>query len=319
MTPGADHPAPAILRDGRVDGPWTCVRCRYAIRGLKPDERCPECGASLAESLDPRLLRFAPPSTLRRIRRGARSINLSILAGVISFPVLGFAITVLDNYAWNAGARSPLIDLLVGPFPVLALLYVLLAWFGAGVFHVTAPPPASTELPRSTHELRRTLRVFAFATPVLLTPLALVIVFDSAGSSAFVESMRIVVLLFLFTATAVPPAVVFGLSLYAWSIGERIHLRGRPLRVLARAPSWFALLAGGCGLVFFGLLTLRDALGVPNVDWSLHEWAMVSSFIGMLAFGLIALAMSLLTVDALRVAAKRAEREARAATGGPAA
>lgn len=317
MSAGAPHPGDAlanVLRDGRVVGPWSCVHCRYQIADLKPDDRCPECGEPVARSLDPSLLRFAPPESLRRVRVGARTIILSIIASAACLPVLVFAINLLVGTAWANSSRGSLFrDLIVGPLPAFTLIYVMLLWFVRGVFLMTSRFPGTTPIPRSAAQLRWTLRAFATLLPLLFAPVAFAIVAEMVTqSTVFDELHRAVPALIMSSLLAIGASLVLGLSLYAWSIGAQTHLRGRSLRTLACAPSWFAIVASLLALLIFALIgPMRPVM--QRDTWGAAQWAFVSSVLAAAAFAAITMLTSLIVVDALRSAVKRDEREARAA------
>ncbi len=61
-----------------IDRP--CARCGYNLRGLKPDGHCPECGSSLAQSLQGNFLRFSDPVWLDKLRLGTTLIIWNVIA-----------------------------------------------------------------------------------------------------------------------------------------------------------------------------------------------------------------------------------------------
>lgn len=315
----ADAPQPGaslanVLRDGRVVGPWTCLRCRYQIANLKPDDRCPECGDAVSASLDPALLRFAPPETLRRVRVGARTLILSVVLGAVSLPVLVFAINMLTTTSWASNSRGTLLrDVVTGPLPAFTLIYLMLLWFVRGVFLVTSRFPSTTPVPRAAAHLRCTLRVLGALAPILLAPIAYAIIADMVEQETVFDTMHHAVpALIVTSALATGAALVFGLSLYAWSIGGKTHLRGHPLRALARAPSWFAILAAVAAIIVFSLVGPIDD-GMREPVWGFIQWAFASSVIAMIAFLALMMLTSFVVIDALRSSIKRDEREARGA------
>jgi hypothetical protein len=318
MSADAPHPGAAlanVLRDGRVIGPWTCLRCRYHLADLKPDDRCPECGDAVSVSLDSTLLRFAPVDTLRCVRVGARTINLSIIVGALLLPVLVFAINMLVGTAWASNSRGSLFrDLITGPLPAFTLIYVMLLWFVRGVFLMTTPFPHESSLPRSAAQLRWTLRAFAILVPLLFAPIAYAIVAEMVMQSTVFDTMHEAIPALLLTSVlATGAALVFGLSLYAWSIGGQTYLRGRPLRTLARAPSWFAILAA-CTAIFVFALVGPIGAGMSQPVWGFIQWGFASATIAMVVFIALAMLSSLVVVDALRSSIKRDERQARSAS-----
>jgi len=71
-----------------------CRRCGYNLRGLRPEGCCPECGAAIGLSCCGDLLRFADPSWVETLARGATLIFwgtvVAILGGlmVIGVPLI---------------------------------------------------------------------------------------------------------------------------------------------------------------------------------------------------------------------------------------
>ncbi len=61
---------------GRIAVSAPCGRCRYELRGLPLDARCPECALAVPASLHGQLLRFASPAYLRHLTGGATWIVL---------------------------------------------------------------------------------------------------------------------------------------------------------------------------------------------------------------------------------------------------
>ncbi len=312
MTTGGDETGIELLRDGRVAGPWTCLRCRYGIEHLRPTDPCPECGGSLEPSLDPRLLRFAPPATIDRVRRGARGIELSVLAAVLSAPAIGIYFATVDAME-SRGLSLELSYFLNGPIFPLILVLAVMAMVARSVFKYTTPLPASFEPTRATVQLRCTLRVFAVAVPGLFLPLAVVVTLEWLWSIN-PDTIAPVWLAALVASTMFASAValVLGISLYAFSIGDRTWAYGRPLRAFAIAPALFALLAGALALPA-ALLSDSIAAIMETSVWGVLQWAFFSLWLAWVLFAAFALLFSLVVVDAVRSAAKRDFREASAA------
>ncbi len=97
---GAAGSAPGESDELPLDLP--CVECDYNLRGLMPDGRCPECGTSVARSLDPRLLRFAPPTYLRTLTMGLTVIFGFGALCVIAMMTLGIVIAFLGGEPFAA-------------------------------------------------------------------------------------------------------------------------------------------------------------------------------------------------------------------------
>ncbi len=312
MTTGGDQTGTELLRDGRIVGPWTCLRCRYRIEHLLPTDPCPECGGSLAESLDPRLLRFAPPATIDRVRRGARGLELCVLAAVLSAPAIGIYFATVDAME-SRGLSLELSYFLNGPLFPLVLVLAVMVMVARSVFKYTTPLPASCEPTRATTQLRRLLRVFAVAVPGLFLPLAVVVAVEWLWTLNLHTLVPVwIPALGASAMFAIAVALVFGLSLYAWSIGDRTWAYGKPLRSFAVAPALFALLSGTLALPA-ALLSDSIAAIMETSVWGVLQWAFFSLWLAWMLFAGFALFFSLVVVDAVRSAAKRDFREASAA------
>lgn len=312
MTTGQDHHQIELLRDGRVVGPWTCLRCRYGIENLRPADPCPECGGALDPSLDPRLLRFAPPHTIDRVRRGARGIELSVLAAALSLPTIGIFFAIVDGME-SRGLSLEISYFLNGPIFPFLLVYALMALLARSVFKYTTPLPASCAPSLATAQLRRALRTFAIAIPAMLTPLVVVVMMEwlwSIRVDTVVPEWVGALLASAMFATAV--AIALGLSLYAWSIGERTWAHRKPLAGIARAPAAFAVIAGTTAILI-GALSDPFVTLLNTSAWGIFQWGFFSLWLAWILFSALALLLSLVAVDAVRSAAKRDFREASAA------
>lgn len=87
-----------------LTGEHACTRCGYALLGLKPDGRCPECGQSIADSLA-----VHAPLPRRDALHAANSLAVSIsggllhllaivggiFAGELAFALIGIAVTAM--------------------------------------------------------------------------------------------------------------------------------------------------------------------------------------------------------------------------------
>jgi len=68
---------------GAIAGDLACRRCGYNLRGLNPAGRCPECGTPIGLSCHGDLLRFADPTWVETLARGARLILWGVLASMM--------------------------------------------------------------------------------------------------------------------------------------------------------------------------------------------------------------------------------------------
>jgi len=74
----------SLSDDGRIDADLLCVGCGYNLRGLLPQDSCPECATPLSRSMAGDLLRYAPPDWLVLVTSGMGWILCSICLGFLS-------------------------------------------------------------------------------------------------------------------------------------------------------------------------------------------------------------------------------------------
>lgn len=79
---------------GNVNVNIRCVHCRYNLRGLSAESKCPECGREIAIAIDPRRLVFAPSRWIRRVRNGLAVILWSWIVGATALFLIPFAVRI---------------------------------------------------------------------------------------------------------------------------------------------------------------------------------------------------------------------------------
>ncbi len=81
-----------------IEHPTMCLRCGYELRGLAPSGVCPECGFSIAESLERRRLGLSSPAYLTSLRTGAAisigAFILWIISGIARWRLFEFLFTI---------------------------------------------------------------------------------------------------------------------------------------------------------------------------------------------------------------------------------
>lgn len=161
MTDDRDHvnaPAPEDGFEHESDSPsigFACCRCRYELRGISLDGRCPECGEPIWRTLAERVdlsAAFIDPETCRRTGR-----RLPAIAGVVAVAsLLAAGPPVAWPWmieAWWSGAEA---DAWRAAVPILWIgcgVVVLLASIGLreGIEPLAADgPPGPLERPLST-------------------------------------------------------------------------------------------------------------------------------------------------------------------------
>lgn len=104
-------PAPAPLPPGTLDDDGTlaverpCRQCGFLLKGLRPDGACPECGFSVARSLEENVLDHADPRWLRSVRRGIHTVLWTLLLGWLLVFAASFA--MMFAFGAFAGAGGP--------------------------------------------------------------------------------------------------------------------------------------------------------------------------------------------------------------------
>jgi len=78
---------------GTIHLDLACRRCGYNLRGLRPEGRCPECGAAIGLSCYGDLLRFADPKWVETLARGATLVLWGTVVAVLGgLMVVGVAL-----------------------------------------------------------------------------------------------------------------------------------------------------------------------------------------------------------------------------------
>jgi hypothetical protein len=100
----AAHPAPGQpgTTAGTIDLDRPCLACGYNLRGLSPSSVCPECGSSVARSLQGNLLRFSGAEYLRQLHRGVFLVQASIIIQILATIVVMIGGVAL---VWLGGSR----------------------------------------------------------------------------------------------------------------------------------------------------------------------------------------------------------------------
>lgn len=86
------HIAPLLDDHDRVAVNLPCIHCRYNLRTLASEGRCPECGHPVMESLRARYLWQSPPSWVENITTAARALTICVglvLGLIISIAFVG--------------------------------------------------------------------------------------------------------------------------------------------------------------------------------------------------------------------------------------
>lgn len=240
----------------RIERDIICFRCYYNLRGAAAGGDCPECGASVGETLRRRAA-HGDPRWLRRVLRGVDLILFPAALGV------GALLVVIPLYGHS----------LIGAIPLMVTFGAtgfLLILFWIGVWLVTSAEPGAnaTEL---AVLMRWTARITCLAlalVPPALAALRLLVVTvsDLVGS------------LILFTICALAGACVLS---FGYCLRSVLRRAGKP----EEGGLLFVLAAAGGGLLLS--LTLIPPLmdGDENVVMRLVLFQFVASILlGIVTF-----------------------------------
>jgi hypothetical protein len=81
-----------------LDADQPCLRCRYNLRSLTVDSRCPECGLSVERTLRGRYLRYSAPGHIKSLLLGVGLVMLSLHVVLPSAVALFFLYVAAPSY-----------------------------------------------------------------------------------------------------------------------------------------------------------------------------------------------------------------------------
>lgn len=141
----------------RVTDDVRCARCGYELRGLTVDQRCPECAAPVANSLQAEMLDFAAPEFLDRLMRGALLARISAIVALCTVAVTAVLIIIAIGVGTATGGPPTAVMV------ILAFVWLLgpLGCGGCAVFGwwlLTSPDPGAGGT-RKDRRIRPVLRV----------------------------------------------------------------------------------------------------------------------------------------------------------------
>jgi len=135
---------------GGIDADVRCRRCDYNLRGLRPGGNCPECGETIAASVEGTLLRFSDPTWSKGVALGA---EISQGGMALRYMSTFAAATLANESTWGDLGMATVFAFLVG----FVTLYG--TWLG------TAGEPSVTVAERRSAP-RRLARVCLLAIPI---------------------------------------------------------------------------------------------------------------------------------------------------------
>ena len=206
MDPATRSPTVPLDSAGRVAQDVPCRSCKYNLRGLSPDGRCPECGTAVGWSIHGDLLCYSDPVWVRHLAAGSLWMIISVLGGIV-VTVFGRAVTgaIFQD-------RVELAQTFIG-FSAFAVAFV-------GYWKLTMPDPRRDEQ-RPIWNIRQMTRLLAtvgFLSSVVVLILNLIPGFPGALPTALMRTVAIPIGLFGL-AGLVAPFLLF------------IHMRRLALRI----------------------------------------------------------------------------------------
>lgn len=168
--PVPSDPIVPLDADGRVAADHPCDRCRYNLRTLCADARCPECAHPIAYSIAPLTLQYATPEYRACLRLGVRLLRFGFMTAS-----LGVAIVLVVEAAgfWLFSGPRPAAD---DPFTFLFFfarilpaggVFIGLVFAFCGTWLFGAPYPRSFVAHREPRS-RRLLRTCIGGAPFAL-------------------------------------------------------------------------------------------------------------------------------------------------------
>lgn len=164
---------------GRLASDLPCAGCDYNLRGLLPEDRCPECGLGVRESLKSDHLRLADLAWLRKVKRGLLWLIIATLGG-FTLAMSGGAFeaifatsrnTPLGSTSTSPFAPSP------QPLPV-AIAYAIITLLSAGAmlyayWNITEPEPIAVK-PSTARAITRWAAIPGYSLSIIAGLLHLV-------------------------------------------------------------------------------------------------------------------------------------------------
>lgn len=280
---GAAGAAAAPAAGECVNSDIPCRNCGYNLRGLREDMACPECGTAVGLSTRGDFLRFADPTWVDLIARGAAIIVWSILA---QFAAVSLGV-------W--------ISTLTGNTIFLSLLTVAASLISAvGVWKLTTPPAGRIDADPYSHA-RKIIR-----TTLLITIGASIL---AIGGQFLPQSKERDILLTLFGLMAglVSVSSAYFLYLYIQHLAD-----GIPDELLAKRAAFLriAFVLTTLPVQLLEAFTRISALGQTNAAKlrMLDALRVVSVVLGVVAF-----AVAIVSIFFLVRFSRRLREQARSA------
>ena len=251
-----------IPRDehGRLAGYVPCIGCGYNLRGLRPEDLCPECAAPIARSTMSRRLSCAPPDWLSGLVRGMSWLMLGEL--------IAYTWYFLHWLGWH-------------PFSYQLIAFPALFICAVGIWLLTTPDPAALEHHLDAGSVLRgavaaefllrlgTLPLWSWlggmGSPQTMAAIAFYVIMATLGTTAYV-AMFIYMRPLLMRVPSAKLVRRLGIVLVASII---VLLLGHTVYVLIWAR---ALQPGGPPMTLLGLSRVSSGLMILVGFWRIWVW-----------------------------------------------
>ncbi|QOV88957.1 cytochrome c oxidase subunit II [Humisphaera borealis] len=240
---------------GYVMQPIPCRGCGQALQGLHEAHRCPQCGIPAGRSVQPGILRFAPPTWLGVVRSGLLLEFWTIIT-IIVLSVIGIAggiVWVMGAFKSSKGppdfqammGRSPLITVAI---PIIGVIVSGLLTYGIWLITTPEPQPGAAYEGPKTRQTARGLALFSFAISATSVVIQMAGLLGDPIVVGVVQSVATLVSASSFVALLL---VLAELSAYVPDI---------KLAARARTTGW----CGGIGMAVMGAMQVLTAVMVGD-------------------------------------------------------
>jgi hypothetical protein len=243
----ADVAAQACNWKRTIENDLPCVRCRYNLRGLPPDGRCPECAVAVAASRR-RHLWSAEPRWLSKVRWGLRILI------VLQIAVTAQRLCTVVQNVCSGGLWDTWLSLAYRLWWLGELGYAVAGWF------LTAPHPGGDDQRLGRFRIRRATRWLAILSPAMYP------------AFMFAHFLRVLPRWMY----VVGPALMSGVSITV-SLGMLLLITGFMNRARYARNSWLPRATLVATLASLGLEAVNDVTGralivAGRYPSAINEW-----------------------------------------------